>query len=411
MLLQRYFNKKRETLLKMDIKLELKHSGKKVYYISGINKENQVHMRAKFVRGLDPKISMGVGTLHNMGREIKEADLNSGYGFEGNPGAIKRIFTKRSRLCLEFYYGGLEKPNGKQMHRKPYAELLMAQTGLDKFFSSPYIDYKARTYIWFPILPEHADKFPKDKDLLAESVKFERGRDPKTAMGVGLFGNMPKKGQMQKESFDLMNIAKTICKVYNLPIENYTPIDEKSNYVWNKGYQNQFLTMNLEQSRYIVAEFLGDEYWDRIEALMGEDYVPHIQLGISSHQMHWISKNDSKYEFDGNRVFCQVKGSGWRIPVDFRKISNTEDWLPDRVKDDIMQQAIWDLRYSEPLSIKKIPAGDHYSRDHEEIEIDVRIYCDEYSQEELENLMKQSYMWKTSVKNWKIEDGILKFRD
>ena len=125
---------------------------------------NEIH----FNRGMDPKTAMGIGTLSNMGREIQEADLNSGYTLDGSPGIIRRVYTKRSRLCLELYYGKLSKPNGKMMHRKPYAELLMAQTGLDKYFSYPYIDYDNRTYIWFPILPEYVDKFPKNRDLLAD---------------------------------------------------------------------------------------------------------------------------------------------------------------------------------------------------------------------------------------------------
>ena len=375
-----------------------------------------VSEKVNFERGIDPRKSLGVGMWMEIEMEQMMERLEKRFG---GSHIIKRqdsviggtyyndMFSSKGRIILydvnsksfKFTFPGM----GRVMPIKDldyfeedvHSDLLRREQEIKELGYNPYL----KELGYNPYLN------------LAENVKFERGRDPKTAMGVGIFGNMPQEGQMQKDSFDLMGITKTICKVYNLSIKNYTPIDEKSNYVWDKGYQNQFLTMNLHSDRYTVAEFLGDEYWDRIEALMGEDYTPRIQLGISSHQMHWISKNDGQFEFDGNYVFCQVRGSGWRIPVDFRKSSNVENWLTDRIKDDIMQQAIWDLRYSEPLSKKKIPSGYQHARDIEEVEIDVSIYCDEYSQEELENLMSKSYMWTKSVRSWKIEDGILSFRD
>ena len=129
------------------------------------NKDHIIMESVSFERGKDPLMAIGIGILNNMGKLIEEADLNSGYTLDGTPGAIQGVFTKRSRLCLDFYYGELKKPNGKMMHRKPYAELLMAQIGLNKFFTYPYIDYDHRTYCWFPVLPEYADKFPKNKEF------------------------------------------------------------------------------------------------------------------------------------------------------------------------------------------------------------------------------------------------------
>jgi hypothetical protein len=249
------------------------------------------------------------------------------------------------------------------------------------------------------------------KAKFVNEVNFQRGLDPKTSMGIGVFGDMPKIGDRQEESFDLQKIAKSICVAYNLAIENYTPIDDKSNYNWSKGYQDTFLTMNLRKNDWMIDQFLGQRYSDSIWILLGEDYLPPSKFGIRSNQKKWISQNDSAFEFTGNSTFCHIDAGGYSIPTDFAKQSNISTWLPDYVKDKFIKQAIWDLRYKEPIAkTKHAPTWQHDNRKYG-YRIDVKDYINEYNQKDLENLMKQNYMWTTSVKNWKIVKGILEFID
>jgi len=253
----------------------------------------------------------------------------------------------------------------------------------------------------------------RKKAGLKESLneKFTEVSDPVTDMGVGIFARMPKIGEMKPQEFDLKGLAKTICNVYALPIKNYTPVDEKSNYNWTDGYQNQFITMNLNIDTRVFAKFLGPDYYDRIKSLMGKDYIAPMKLGITSSQKHWISKNGGGYEFDGNSVYVFVDAGGYSIDKDFAKQSNISDWLPDNVKDKVMKQTIWDLKYRKPtLFYEKTPMGRHMN-DKEHVKLDVKDFCKKYGQKELEDLMRQNYMWNTAVRpsDWKITNGVLEF--
>jgi hypothetical protein len=247
--------------------------------------------------------------------------------------------------------------------------------------------------------------------IIREHINFERGIDPKSSIGIGVFSKIPKIGTIQPDSFDLKEIAKIICKVYSLPIINYTPIDEKSNFSWSEGYQDQWITMNLNEDRIVFERFLGPKYYDRIIDLMGKEYnkIP-MRLGISAFQKHWISKNGGGYEFAGTKLYVFVNAGGYHLSKDFAKEKNISTWIPDRIKDEVMQRVIWGLRYKAPIFQQKTRQGPHM-RDREHIKIDVRKYCKKYGQPELESLMKQNYIWTQSVNNWKITNGILEFID
>ena len=249
-----------------------------------------------------------------------------------------------------------------------------------------------------------------------ENIDFKRGEDPRKALNLGPLHNMPQVGDMQEKSFDLYGISDKICDVFNLVVKNYTPIEEKSNYNWSDGYQTQWITLNLGvydgkgAGPQVIEKFAGKEYYDKILALMGPEYIPRISLGVFAEQKQWISKNDRMFEFRGTGIFENVRGGSKRLEIDFKDKDNISEWLPDYIKDEIMQQAIWDLRYKDPIEKEVVPQGPHMS-DIEHIKIDVSDFVNKYGEDELTELMKLNFMWRPDKIQWEIYDGILKLVD
>jgi hypothetical protein len=247
-------------------------------------------------------------------------------------------------------------------------------------------------------------------ELVKESLyeKFTEDSDPITDMGIGIFAKIPKIGDMSVQSFDLKDISKTICDAYSLPIKNYTPVDEKSNFQWLKGFQDQWVTMNLEIDKFIIKKFLGLKYYKYISTLLGEDYIPPMRLGISSFQKHWISQKGGEYEFAGNTLYVFIDAGGYYIPINFATSKNISNWIPNYIKNLVIKQAIWDLRYKTPIFRKNIPMP-YPQRSRDNYKVNIKDFCNKYGQKNLEDLMHKNYMWNTSVENWKITDGILEF--
>jgi len=154
---------------------------------------------------------------------------------------------------------------------------------------------------------------------------------------------------------------------------------------------------------------MGLEYMKKMTLLLGKDYVPPLGLGIKSKQIQWISKYDSGYEFDENSLYVFIKGGGYTLSVNFQEKEDVSKWIPDRIKDQIMEQVIWDLRYKGKILFSEtIPQGAHM-RDRNHIKMDVKKFVKEYGPKTLDEMMRKSYMWTTSV--WNITNGILEFTD
>jgi hypothetical protein len=129
----------------------------------------------EFQRGEDPKSSMNIGERGQIEKAFKD-------------------IIKQEDLTGIAYIGPKEDP--KLLVRGPGSGLrsginrIFKRLGFDKYLDlDPFISRSEDTYLYYPIKPEYEDLF-KGMNLhwrsLDEGLEFERGANPKEAMGIGI---------------------------------------------------------------------------------------------------------------------------------------------------------------------------------------------------------------------------------
>jgi len=173
---------------------------------------NLVKETISFERGIDPKIMLGIGDYHIIEKCIKsiyKEDYKNLYiiSLPGNVpmgGNIIYIHIKeengKNKFIIQFYSNLFKNPiTKKTISKEKYAKQLIFNAGISDYLTDCIycnIDHKEKEelyqYICF-IKPEYVRFFEKIRGLyehnkyayLKESLSFQRGIDPKAALGIG----------------------------------------------------------------------------------------------------------------------------------------------------------------------------------------------------------------------------------
>ena len=149
----------------------------------------------EFERGKDPLSTMGLGQVSKIPLLILKADLQSGYGIDGFPGTIHTIqVIGPRRFQINFSHDRIKNLSTNKSISKPsYAEFLVSEIGIEKFITNMVHAHGTGQSWIFTLHPKYANAIPRetydyddlgDDDPLKES-NFERGKEPKRAMGIG----------------------------------------------------------------------------------------------------------------------------------------------------------------------------------------------------------------------------------
>jgi len=149
-----------------------------------------------FERGLSPKAVLGIGQIVNLPKVFFDQDRISGYGTDGTPGTIWRIETTVNRILVKFEHDTIRNLETNKMIAKPkYAQLLADNAGIMNLFQNFYHANKTSHQYYYSLKDEHKGLLPKkmtfypdgtsEPTKVYESLRFERGKDPKDALGIG----------------------------------------------------------------------------------------------------------------------------------------------------------------------------------------------------------------------------------
>ena len=153
-------------------------------------------MRAKFIKNGDPKKSLGIGLhgiIQDKVKEIKEIDSSDPMGWncvratEYDPGlGILSIDTLPGDDCSEYF------------------EEMLQDLGIGKFFNLSHGD---ESYYEFDLKPEYRN--------VNEAQNFERGKNPKTALGLGGVVLENKLGtRIDELEYEMAMVAKAAGEEY-----------------------------------------------------------------------------------------------------------------------------------------------------------------------------------------------------
>ena len=147
-----------------------------------------------FERGQDPKASLGIGKIPRIPIDIIKADLESGYGIDGEPGAIFNVEVIGPRrfvikLLSPSSYGSIRNlTTNKVISRQKYAQHLVNKIGIGDLITNVNHAHGTGNHWIFTLAPEYKDMMPREtytKYDLNESLNFERDQDPKSTIGIG----------------------------------------------------------------------------------------------------------------------------------------------------------------------------------------------------------------------------------
>lgn len=177
-----------------------------------------VYESADFKRGLDPKDTMGIGAKLYIWdkflslRERERGDWMTYYA----------IYTSESDRSMRIY--------GQGPKFKSNTNRILKEMGLDEYLELPgKITERGSNYngIIYPVKPQYWEML-KDfqssdyfgKKSVFESLKFNRGKDPKSAMDIGLSNVIYNKwDELQSESgIGSINIEKSLNSVWHLVV-------------------------------------------------------------------------------------------------------------------------------------------------------------------------------------------------
>ena len=230
-----------------------------------------------FKRGQDPKESMDIGIMKVIESLIDEfaekhfwrkndTDRNHGYleWYKGNRNSIKlrwNLEEKKPLLFLEV----LDLKKSMETGREDILKFIKVN-GLETwFFSEVY-----------------------------ESLEFERGQDPETALGVGIKGNMDKYFQKYDDIVEEIQKTRAIGQQHNF-VDEIMPLIPKR--IYQKfGWGNihyAFKDMNLKE--YLPIRKVVDKYYnllfESINFKRGQDPIKSIGIGLKD-SAKWIGKAD-----------------------------------------------------------------------------------------------------------------------
>lgn len=145
----------------------------------------------EFERGINPKTALGIGQVANIPKILLQQDLKSGYGIDGLPGSIRDIKTTKDRVHIRFWYDhkirNLE--TGKLISKEKYAKKLAEDSGIWNLFKNFYHAHGISYEFYYTLKDEYKGMLPQnqeyDYDNMNETLDFERGKDPKSALDIG----------------------------------------------------------------------------------------------------------------------------------------------------------------------------------------------------------------------------------
>ena len=240
-------------------------------------KTKLVRENINFERGRDPKAALGVGMINRIPHLLLKADLESGYGFNGKPGAIRNIeIVGPVRIQINFHYRVQIKnlETDKIISGEKYAKLLAEQAGVWDLFGNFYNVHHSSYEFYYTLLPEYANILQKgavyDYSDINESLNFERGQDPKKSMGIGHQAQIEKLAREidwdwtpdQSDEEYAMSASEEVIDVVHFLVEwdkniyikvskliNRTPI--------KKGYPPYFAVNNIGEPYHHDPEFFN----------------------------------------------------------------------------------------------------------------------------------------------------------
>jgi hypothetical protein len=163
-----------------------------------------VRENISFQRGLNPKVSLGIGempiVIKNSIKNIFKEDFKNTFIAESTPGNILSIEIKyidyRLTFIIGFYSNNFVDEQGKIINKKEYAISLVKKAGIHDCLDEKILSFRGRfEYDMKFIIKKYYETYFEsikglhmihEYDYLKESFSFQRGIDPKAALGIGI---------------------------------------------------------------------------------------------------------------------------------------------------------------------------------------------------------------------------------
>lgn len=335
----------------------------RLYHIPKTGKFKDMNESVRFERGQDPKDSLGIGDKLFRHNRNKLIDIQTEFPFmKGEPGELAgeittlgiRLIGLKERKSTGSYFLSYKNPKGGLQgkivltHRKSLPEDVL-------LYVVEWFDAKYR--LWMD-------------DELQESVRFERGQDPKRAMGIGisLFTDISR-GSILRVDKDIPNLEKYkgdllfVYSVYgsdNSKTIMYTyENDPGGTHKWSmsKDFFEKHLTI-IDQTNESVNFERGREPKSSMGIGVFTDIKNRVHEFLLVDQKQWTLVSSIHFNNDGDRVNIETdendleNDANQKYIQSLLKTSGLDEYVSDYIISDADQRnnilIDWDAEVLQP---------------------------------------------------------------